>query len=56
MIAKILLFTAVCFLAWTAARSEKALAVNPYLPLWEHIPDGEPRLFEDPDQPGKFRV
>lgn len=31
-------------------------AANPYLPLWEHIPDGEPRLFEDPDQPGKYRV
>ena len=21
---------------------------NPYLPLWEHIPDGEPYIFEDP--------
>jgi len=31
-------------------------AVNPYLPLWEHLPDGEPRVFEDPDQPGKYRV
>ena len=29
---------------------------NPYLPLWEHIPDGEPRVFEDPDNPGKFRA
>jgi len=29
---------------------------NPYLPLWEHLPDGEPRVFEDPDQSGKFRV
>lgn len=29
---------------------------NPYLPLWEHIPDGEPHLFEDPDCPGKYRV
>jgi len=29
---------------------------NPYLPLWEHLPDGEPRVFEDPDQPGKYRV
>ena len=19
---------------------------NPYLPLWEHVPDGEPRVFE----------
>ena len=29
---------------------------NPYLPLWEHIPDGEPYVFEDPDHPGKYRV
>lgn len=29
---------------------------NPYLPLWEHLPDGEPRVFEDPDHPGKFRA
>lgn len=29
---------------------------NPYLPLWEHIPDGEPYLFDDPDNPGKKRV
>jgi len=31
-------------------------AQNPYLPLWEHLPDGEPRVFEDPDQPGKYRA
>ena len=31
-------------------------AQNPYLPLWEHLPDGEPRVFEDPDQPGKLRA
>jgi arabinoxylan arabinofuranohydrolase len=29
---------------------------NPYLPLWEYIPDGEPYVFEDPDNPGKLRV
>ncbi len=29
---------------------------NPYLPMWEHIPDGEPYVFDDPDQPGKQRV
>jgi len=29
---------------------------NPYLPLWEHIPDGEPYVFEDPDHPGEYRV
>ena len=31
-------------------------AQNPYLPLWEHVPDGEPRVFEDPDNPGKYRA
>lgn len=25
---------------------EYVKGANPYLPLWEHIPDGEPRLFE----------
>lgn len=29
---------------------------NPYLPLWEHIPDGEPYVFDDPDNPGHQRV
>ena len=32
------------------------VAQNPYLPLWEFIPDGEPYVFEDPDQPGQYRV
>ncbi|MBR6882398.1 MAG: hypothetical protein IKN06_05455, partial [Bacteroidales bacterium] len=31
-------------------------AQNPYLPLWEHLPDGEPRVFEDPDNPGQYRA
>ena len=31
-------------------------AQNPYLPMWEYIPDGEPYVFEDPDCPGKYRV
>mgnify|MGYP003398458487 FL=1 len=36
---------------------EKLVTVgNPYLPLWEHIPDGEPYIFEDPDNPGEYRV
>ncbi len=41
-----------------ASEKEKTLTTvgNPYLPLWEHIPDGEPYVFEDPDQPGKYRV
>ncbi len=39
-----------------APKSELTTPGNPYLPLWEHIPDGEPYVFEDPDQPGKQRV
>ncbi len=31
-------------------------AANPFLPLWEYIPDGEPYIFEDPDRPGQYRV
>ena len=43
------------------AGSNKEISVietvgNPFLPMWEHIPDGEPYIFEDPDNPGKFRV
>ena len=37
--------------------TEKLTTVgNPYLPLWEHIPDGEPYVFDDPDNPDKQRV
>ena len=25
----------------------KKQAMNPYLPLWEYVPDGEPRVFGD---------
>lgn len=32
------------------------LGQNPFLPLWEYIPDGEPYVFEDPDKPGEYRV
>ena len=35
---------------------QSAFAQNPYLPLWEYIPDGEPYVFEDPDKPGEKRV
>ncbi|MBP5344653.1 MAG: hypothetical protein J6Y99_00385 [Bacteroidales bacterium] len=38
------------------AAAAQAQAQNPYLPLWEHLPDGEPRVFEDPDRPGKYRA
>ncbi len=46
-----------CFLlALACAATFTAKAQNPYLPLWEHVPDGEPRVFEDPDNPGKMRA
>ena len=45
------------FLALCALTASLTMtAQNPYLPLWEHLPDGEPRVFEDPDQPGKYRA
>ena len=40
----------------TAGQTALRTVGNPYLPLWEHIPDGEPYVFDDPDQPGKLRV
>lgn len=39
----------------TSAKLTHQAVGNPYLPLWEHLPDGEPRVFEDPDNPGKYR-
>ena len=48
---KIVLSFIVCLLSFSPVWAQ-----NPYLPLWEHLPDGEPRVFEDPDQPGKFRA
>ncbi len=46
-----------CLVIWPVLGARNLVeAANPYLPLWEHIPDGEPRLFEDPDNPGKYRV
>ncbi len=51
----ILLMTA-CTPPKTVSKAEVFTQGNPFLPLWEHIPDGEPYVFEDPDNPGKFRV
>ena len=62
-VAGIIIATAACCLALTScspesktSESELTTVGNPYLPLWEHIPDGEPYVFEDPDNPGKERV
>ena len=64
MLYKILLCTAMTLLTTQnivgANKSNKEHDIigtgNPYLPLWEHLPDGEPRVFEDPDNPGKYRI
>ena len=44
----VLCFVLLCFLPMSAQ--------NPFLPLWEYVPDAEPYVFEDPDNPGKYRV
>lgn len=50
------LLTMLCAFGLTASAQTQKVSANPYLPLWEHVPDGEPRLFEDPDNPGKYRI
>jgi len=45
-----------CALLLSSCTQSLTTPGNPFLPLWEHIPDGEPYVFEDPDQPGKLRV
>ena len=61
----ITILTAACcvIMTWSCStpqnhdmQQELTTVGNPYMPLWEHIPDGEPYVFEDPDQPGKYRV
>ncbi len=50
------MIAAACTPTNDAANNEMTTVGNPFLPMWEHIPDGEPYVFEDPDQPGKQRV
>lgn len=47
---------ALLLLLFTPCLTSHVKAQNPYLPLWEYIPDGEPYVFEDPDKPGEYRV
>ena len=49
-------FAAFFLVGLSLLNAPQSNAANSYLPHWEHIPDGEPRLFEDPDNPGKYRV
>ena len=51
---RLTLLALAAFLFFGAA--QRLAAVNPFLPLWEYIPDGEPYVFEDPDRPGHYRV
>ena len=54
--ASCVLMAASCAQQALTGKTELKTVGNPYLPLWEHIPDGEPYVFEDPDQPGRQRV
>jgi len=56
MAASCTMMTISCSEQSNATRQELTTVGNPYLPLWEHIPDGEPYVFDDPDQPGRQRV
>lgn len=49
-------FTSCSNQSGAVADTAPAMPGNPFLPLWEHIPDGEPYVFEDPDNPGQLRV
>ena len=51
---RLTLLALAALLAW--GMPQRMAAVNPFLPLWEYIPDGEPYVFEDPDRPGHYRV
>ena len=51
-----LFFTSCGNSASSTAEAPLTTPGNPFLPLWEHIPDGEPYVFEDPDNPGQQRV
>ncbi|HOY12840.1 MAG TPA: hypothetical protein PLY70_06850 [Saprospiraceae bacterium] len=58
LFAALVLFAQACKTSKMESGTKNITAVtgNPYLPLWEHLPDGEPRVFEDPDRPGKYRT
>ena len=47
-----------CFVVVSALPAEREYesVANPYMPAWEFVPDAEPYVFEDPDNPGKYRV
>ena len=52
----LIMTTTSCSTKMDTVKQEPITQGNPYLPLWEHSPDGEPYVFEDPDNPGKQRV
>ena len=52
----LVLLAAACSTSGTHSDPIPATPGNPFLPLWEHIPDGEPYVFEDPDHPGQYRA
>lgn len=53
----VLLVAFSCLVSCVSSEQDRRVTLgNPYLPLWEHTPDGEPYVFEDPDKPGEYRV
>ena len=61
LILTVFMAAVLCSVLYVSCTNKKEMIIvatpgNPYLPLWEHIPDGEPYVFEDPDNPGKYRV
>ena len=54
--AAILASSIIVFSCTSPSKPAETVYGNPYLPLWEHVPDGEPHVFEDPDNPGQYRV
>ena len=55
--AAVLLVAFSCLVSCVSSEQDRRVTLgNPYLPLWEHTPDGEPYVFEDPDKPGEYRV
>ena len=47
----VVLCTVMMFSVFVVTPVNEVKAVSPYIPLWEHMPDGEPRIFQDPDDP-----
>ncbi len=55
-VAALALMTCGCKQVDQSETTLESMMANPFLPMWEYIPDAEPYIFEDPDNPGEMRV